>query len=409
MRILIFILVIVGLGYYAKKAFSEGNSPLSSFVGAKMKDVNPLHISPPKSLDSSLLIPSPSISTVTPQLVPPSYPPRPEHIEKPAEPPFFTTYRFKYRNPPLETELGSFSQLGVQIYIDRSTRSVFLRGSKVDVESIRDFFSCLDTVQGSCSVRTWAVFVDDSMATGWDLTAAISAVTNPKSSLTVGDGKAILDIGVGDLAAALDVMCDSGGVRVLQRPHISLLDGVEATIESTREIPIPSVTLSNGFSQSSVSYRKVGLQLHVTPVFLSSDRLRLSVRQENGLVGADVEVSGVKVPTIDTQTVQTSVELTVGQAVVLGGVATDRIEIQKGLLKDTEVRRRGALYIVLGTYTEVPRAYPVTEDLLPGYPSVSIPFSQPSVQSFDFLGSGVLPSKSWRQQESDFIRVKSVK
>jgi hypothetical protein len=165
------------------------------------------------------------------------------------------------------------------------------------------------------------------------------------------------------------------------------------------------VAVSQGISQSSVNYRKVGLELEVVPYFMSGDRVSLAVNQSNGLIGSQVDLGNGSAPIIESQRVKTSVQLKIGQSIVLGGVATDRVRTVRGLLRNTEEKQSGFLYVVLAT---VP-ARPLTET--GDSPSLMAPaFSSPPPSSVgmespaEWVDSQLLPAIDWQKQESDFLR-----
>jgi Bacterial type II and III secretion system protein len=388
MRLFIFITIIFGICYFSSRIFTgHGDAGIAksiSSITAKAA-VSTLEKTPlPSTFQLSSVIPPASI-----------LPPRHDSDSGFSHPRFdsdlpvsFLRYQFQHRQIPTESEISSYSSIGVVAVVDRSARSILLRGQRPDIESLCDQFRHTDCVPQSCVVRTWVVFVESTRQSGWDLSAAINSISAPSGSVSIGPGGALLNLTAGQVSASLDLIASNGDVSVLQRPHLVLLDSLESVLESIREVPIPSVTLTNGFSQSSVVYRKVGLQLHVTPHFLSGDRVNLSVRQENGLIGPNALVSGQSVPTFDTQSVSTVVEMSVGQCVILGGVASDRIEKTSGLLGEHEERRSGSLYVVLATESDSPRAVPVGSRSIPSVSSLgAVPFS---------MDRSVLPEKNWK-------------
>ncbi len=304
---------------------------------------------------------------------------------------------FTHREVPAVELLTLGNALGCTFTVDQVARSVAVVGPLEGVTLCRDYLLTLDKAPGSCAVKAWAVFVEKSVQRGFDLVAAIRAVADVPSTLTVGSGGLTLDLGVGDLSLALDAIADGSTVEVIQRPHVQLFQGVTSKIESIEEVPIPSTSVSQGVSQTSIEFRKVGLQLDVTPCFLGSDRLKLGVIQTNGLVGKLVKIAGNEVPSIQSQTVSGTVEMSVGQSIVLGGVTTLRTRTSKGLLGEHTETSEGSLYVVLSTYYDVPRAVAVYNDL--DAPLRPVPLSAQPVDA----SSGVLPPKGWLSQQFDFI------
>lgn len=305
------------------------------------------------------------------------------------------TYRFQHREPPELSDIGIATTLGCTVAIDKITRCAFVTGSPQGCSIVIRYFESIDQVFGSCAVRSWAVFVDKSVQTGFDFVAAIRAATGSGVSAKVSSSGLTLDINNGDLAAALDVICDGSVVEVIQRPHVQLSQGCVSKIESIQEIPIPTTAVAQGIAQTSVDYRKVGLQLEVKPSFLGHDRLRLGVVQTNGLIGQSVKIGENQIPIIQSQTVATTVEMSVGQTVILGGVTTLRDRTSKGILHSTHELSEGSLYVILSTYYDCPKALPVD------------PFSSlKSSLEKGLLGLPPLDPSDWIQDETipPFIR-----
>jgi hypothetical protein len=270
------------------------------------------------------------------------------------------TYAFKFREPPAQNELVSMNSAGVSVLIDSVTRSALCVGTVEGVDIAMRHLAAIDQAPGSCSVRTWAVYVDRSQVKGWDLVAAInSLLSGGAASLVVGSGGLVLDADVGKISAALEIVCDGSVVEVIHRPHVQLQHAAVAKIESLQEVPVPSTTVSQGISQTSITYRKVGLQLDVTPYFYAGNRVRLAVVQTNGLIGQNVKIDGNDIPIIQSQTVSTSCELAVGQTVILGGVSTLRQKSVRGFLRNKTEVSEGALYVILSTYYDAPKAVKV--------------------------------------------------
>lgn len=301
------------------------------------------------------------------------------------------TYTFLHRQPP-EGLSTAGETLRISVIVDSFTRTAHVTGNPVEVSEFMRYLNTIDQLGGSCAVQTWAVFVDRKIQRGWDLVAAINAVV-PTTTASIGDGAFTLDLGADKIGLALTMIADGSSVEVLQRPHVRLEHGNESRIESIQEVPVPTTTTSQGFAQTSISYRKVGLQLGVTPYFLASDRVRLSVSQSNGLIGQNVVIDGNQVPVIQSQSVTTTATLDVGQTVILGGVSTIRETVARGLLRNTKELSEGALYVILSTYYDVPKAIPVQDPRLPSTFPV-VPLSDQAIPATDWIDGGILPSRN---------------
>lgn len=266
------------------------------------------------------------------------------------------SYRFEWRAVPSSDWFSQWAQCGASVVVDPLTGVVSVFGAAGAVKALLAALREVDLVQGSCAVYAWCVYVDESQVKGWDLVAAIREASGDGLRAVVGRGGVTLDVTAGDLGVILAVIADGSSVEVLQRPFLRLTHNIPAIVETISEIPLPASTVSNGVAQSSVQYRKVGLQLNILPRFMPGERVVLGVEQSNGLVGPSVDVNGSSVPQIDSQRVATSVELVIGQAAVLGGVRTERARKARGLLRDKTEISRGYMFVVIATASEVPVA-----------------------------------------------------
>lgn len=328
----------------------------------------------------------PESSRPSAPLVAPLPPPPVPEPPPPPPPQSCMVYRFADRMPPDVSKLAA--SLGVQVATDDDSRSVTLRGPEPDISRAYQAIAALDMGPESCAVEAWAVYVDRSLVKGWDLVAALQSVAGADLGLRIAPGRATLNLTGDEIAAALNVLADGVAVDVIQRPSMALLHAKPALVESTQEVPVPTLSVSgNGVSQSGVTYRKVGLSLAVKPYFLGRDRVRLEITQSNGLVGPSVDIgNGLQAPVFETQSVSSTVEISIGQAVVLGGVTSQRVTKTKGILRDKVETKTGSLFVVISTASMVPKALPVDQWALPA------PAGEP-------FGSGVLPAKPAMDQE----------
>jgi hypothetical protein len=313
------------------------------------------------------------------------------------------TYRFRHRDAPTQAEIGvqvQGSSGTVQVLVDAPTRSVLVVGPLETVDIVYRYLESIDRMPGSCSVQTWAVYVDRTVEKGFDLVAALRAVTGSGITGEIGNGGVTLDVTAGEITTALTAIADGSVVEVIQRPHVRLLHGQPSKIESIQEVPVPSTAVSQGIAQTSIQYRKVGLQLNVLPTFFDSGSVRLAVEQTNGLIGQNVKIEGNDIPIIQSQTVGTTATLTVGQTIVLGGVSTYRERTVRGLLRNVKEVSEGSLYVILSTFHDEPRARPVEApamfDALEGL--------EPLPDAEAWIDGQLLPPLGWEKQEADFLK-----
>jgi len=382
MRFLLVIAIVGGLIYYAYHSLTSGgprgaiNAGIEKLSGATVKGLNP------KAQDPNF---APPLSAAPGSLTAAG-------VDTMAEKAMLKV-SFKHREPPQDL-LNLGNSTSCILTVDPVSRSVCIVGPVAGVDICKRYLESIDQPAGSCAVKAWAVYIDKTAQTGFDLVAAIRAASDTFTTAVVGNGGLTMDISADKLALALSVIADGSVVEVIQRPHVQLYQGVASKIESIEEVPIPTTSVSQGVSQTSIQFRKVGLQLDVTPYFLGQDRLRLSINQTNGLVGQIVKIAENEVPIIQSQTVSSSVEMSVGQTVILGGVTTFRNRMVRGLLTNTKEVSEGSLYVVISTYYDVPKAVPVSSLPVPADPD----------EGKAWIDSQILPVKGWSREEREFIK-----
>ncbi len=173
-----------------------------------------------------------------------------------------------------------------------------------------------------------------------------------KSSLTFGDKnfvqgmafnlpniangtEAILSLGAVQSSLAFDAVIQAistwDNVQIDSRPKTVVRAGGVAYIESTTEIPyseIKSISDIGSFTAATV-YKKVGVQLYISPRIIGTKMLALDVhligsQQVGSQATFSVGDNVIEVPVIAYRTAKTVVYLEPGQTLVIGGLTTQR-------------------------------------------------------------------------------------
>nr|WP_236075042.1 type IV pilus secretin PilQ family protein [Teredinibacter purpureus] len=115
------------------------------------------------------------------------------------------------------------------------------------------------------------------------------------------------------LGMELSALQDSGFAEIVSQPKVITGDKQPATIQSGTEVPYQEESASGG---TTTSFKEVVLSLHVTPQITPDNRIimELTIDQDS--------VTGVSsgVPIIDVTHLETSVLVSDGDTVVLGGI-----------------------------------------------------------------------------------------
>ena len=137
-------------------------------------------------------------------------------------------------------------------------------------------------------------------------------------------------------ASIVHLLESTGRFKIVSRPTVFTSNNKKAIIASGREVPVPVNTLTNvgnvnvvnntAAVSSSIEYKKVVLQLEVVPLINSEKEVSLDILQKLDSIvpGADVNIGGNQVPTIDTKYIRTNVAAPNGSTIILGGLIEDQ-------------------------------------------------------------------------------------
>ncbi|MCA9001410.1 MAG: type II secretion system protein GspD [Planctomycetes bacterium] len=135
--------------------------------------------------------------------------------------------------------------------------------------------------------------------------------------------------------AVLEAVASNEHVSIISRPKVAVREGARAEIVNTTEIPffnISNINSSGNFT-TNLSYKPVGVQMYVIPRVVGDDTVVLSIdieaSQQTGTAvtfsqGNSDDSSTLGVPLISSRRARTIVRLEPGQAVILGGLITER-------------------------------------------------------------------------------------
>jgi pilus assembly protein CpaC len=130
--------------------------------------------------------------------------------------------------------------------------------------------------------------------------------------------------GSSQIIGLLNVLGTEGLLTTLAEPNLTATNGQPASFLAGGEFPVPttSSTGSNGVPVVTVTFKKFGVQLNVTPTIIDPEHLSLSIMTEVSQLsstGAVVE-NGFSIPGLTERSAETTVELGSGQSFLLGGL-----------------------------------------------------------------------------------------
>jgi general secretion pathway protein D len=131
-----------------------------------------------------------------------------------------------------------------------------------------------------------------------------------------------------DISFTLNALSSVTNVRVLSSPSLVVLDNKTATLQVGDQVPIVTqtargTTTTDAPIVNSVQLKDTGVILSVTPRVNDSGRVILDIEQEVSSV-VKTSTSGIDSPTIQQRKIKTSVVVTDGEALALGGLIQEK-------------------------------------------------------------------------------------
>ncbi|WP_312165808.1 type II secretion system secretin GspD [Phenylobacterium sp.] len=152
-----------------------------------------------------------------------------------------------------------------------------------------------------------------------------------------------------DVQAAINTLSDRTSIEVLSAPKVVTLDNHPARLEVGDQVPIvtqrsQSTETANGPLINSIDYRNSGVILNVTPRISGGNRIVLDVNQEVS-AAVKTETSDIDSPTIQQRKLESTLVLTDGGVVALGGlISRTRSRGESGVPGLMDVPGLGALF-----------------------------------------------------------------
>ena len=136
-----------------------------------------------------------------------------------------------------------------------------------------------------------------------------------------------------DISFSLNALSSVTDVRVLSSPSLVVLDNKKATLQVGDQVPIVTQSsqgtiAGNAPVINNVELKDTGVILNVTPRVNDSGRVTLEIEQEVSSV-VKTTTSGIDSPTIRQRKISTSVVISDGEALALGGLIQENEQTSK--------------------------------------------------------------------------------
>lgn len=156
----------------------------------------------------------------------------------------------------------------------------------------------------------------------------------------------------------VDALTNEALAKVLAEPTLVTTSGRPASLLSGGEFPI---LVPGGVGTVSIQFREFGVRMEAIPTVLGSGRLRLDIAPEVSErdFSSSVTVGGLVVPGISTRRVNTQVEMSFGETIMIGGLIS-----RKRLTSSTKVPILGELPIIGAAFSRKTHEMGETELLI---------------------------------------------
>ena len=227
---------------------------------------------------------------------------------------------------------------GSRLVVDPQRNAIIFQGEASRWRTLQSVLARLDQParQVLIEVTLAEVTLEDEFEHGIDWALRSVGVTESPSAGFDSGGvfwRAIWN--GGKTRALLNLLQTSGNSRVLSTPRLMVRSGETANIDVGDEVPtITSAATApdlGGLQPSilqQIQYRSTGVQLEITPVVHSSQRVDLEISQSVSQALATTS-SEIDSPTISNRRLQSSLSLNDGQPLVMGGLISETREASR--------------------------------------------------------------------------------
>ncbi len=218
-----------------------------------------------------------------------------------------------------------------RVIADETKNAVIVWGNDSEQESLAKLIYSLDTtpVQVLLEATIAEVSLNDELSFGlrwfFENGSATSTFTDSASGSTGATfpGLSLIFEGTSS-AVAINALNSITNVNVVSSPSLLVVDNQEAKLQIGDEVPIATQQVQDTGSLdapvvNTISFRDTGIILNVKPRVSSSGQVSLEIEQEVSSV-ASTTTSGIDSPTISTRKIETSVVVSDGQTIALGGL-----------------------------------------------------------------------------------------
>jgi general secretion pathway protein D len=220
----------------------------------------------------------------------------------------------------------------VKLAADPAKNSILIEATPADYRRIMRVIGSLDAIANQVMIEATIAEVTLTDDLKFGVRWFLNGKSGQKYTFTDDPGGAVSSVFPGfsyaltaaNAAATLNALNQITNVNVISSPSLTVMDNRTAQLQVGDEVPIitqsaVSVLTTGAPLVNSVAYKDTGVILSITPRINESGRVLLDIEQEVSNV-ASTSSSGIDSPTISQRRIKTSVVVSDGEALALGGM-----------------------------------------------------------------------------------------
>ncbi len=220
----------------------------------------------------------------------------------------------------------------VKLAADPAKNSILIEATPADYRRIMRVIGSLDAIANQVMIEATIAEVTLTDDLKFGVRWFLNGKSGQKYTFTDDPGGAVSSVFPGfsyaltaaNAAGTLNALNQITTVNIISSPSLTVMDNRTAQLQIGDEVPIitqsaVSVLTTGAPVVNSVAYKDTGVILAITPRINQSGRVLLDIEQEVSNV-ASTTSSGIDSPTISQRRIRTSVVVSDGEALALGGM-----------------------------------------------------------------------------------------
>jgi len=220
-----------------------------------------------------------------------------------------------------------------RISADKTTNSLVVTDTSNRIDSMLEVLKQLDKRTPQVMIEAMMVDIkltdEEQFGINWSIvhkdvpgrSATQTLAASAHLEGVIRYGKTILPYA--DFNAQMNFWAENKKAEILANPKVLTLDGREASIELTDEIPYFSSQISSGTPAvitTTAAFRESGIKLYVTPHISVGGFISLTIKTEQSFQSGTVTTTSGEQPIIDFRKAETNLLVRDAETIVIGGL-----------------------------------------------------------------------------------------